>query len=157
MAVTPDKFYNFRRSSWNNESERIRLCWGCHQFFLPPQAQTWSFLPRFSLLTNARICWNMQSVCQRQQVRTSFTCEHREPIDAREPAAELQPLHTERCKNTPNHILPEKLVIWACCIRRKCNILNISVDVSIQRIFSTRTSTDVFLGVFSLRAASKWF
>lgn len=61
--------------------------------------------------------------------------------------AELQPLHTERCKNTPNHILPEKLVIWACCIRQKCNILNISVDVSIQRIFSTRTSTDVFFFV----------
>lgn len=54
-------------------------------------------------------------------------------------------MRTERCKNTPNHILPEKVLIWACCVRRKCNILNISVDVSIRRIFSTRTSTD---GVF---------
>lgn len=50
----------------------------------------------------------------------SFTCEHREPIDAREPVAEplcTEPLCTEHCKNTPNHILPEKVVIWACCIR----------------------------------------
>lgn len=93
-------------------------------------------------------CQNMlkYAKCLPKTVSRSFTCEHREPIDAREPAAAaaaLQPLHRERCENTPNHILPEKLVIWACCVRRKCNILNISVDVSIQRIFSTRTSTDV--------------